>query len=171
MPKKTRTMIPIINGRMVLHDDHGYIAPAQLRGNANVVLPIVERSMPIQSKRRSLLWNDESIGRRRRKKKARMTPTAMMGRLIQPIHLQSTNSLNAAPMMGPQTPPPAIGRAYKPRYSGRSFKLVMSARMISLKTSSPPPPRPCKMRPTIKTGMLLATPKTMDPTKKSRKAA
>ena len=97
----SRVSAPITRGRMVRHEPHGYMFPAQLSGSANRVLPVRKSSMPIQSMRASFVRNDCSSGLRRMKNIASVTATAITGRLIQPIHRQLTYSLNSAPSMGP----------------------------------------------------------------------
>lgn len=165
----TSTMAPITNDTIVLQDDQGYIEPAEVSGNENAVLPTAKRNIPIQFKRRSLERDDWSIGRRWRKKKLRPKATATIGRLIQLIHLQDTNWLSAAPITGPHIPPPAMGNENRPRYSGRSFSVVRSASITSPRTSNPPPPSPCRMRPQSTIDMVFATAKTMEPAKKKKK--
>lgn len=48
-PNTTSTKSPIIKGTIVLHDDQGYNAPAQLRGNEKAVHPTVNSRIPHQS--------------------------------------------------------------------------------------------------------------------------
>lgn len=160
-----------MKGTSVVYDAHGYKAPAQDRGSENKVLPITKTTMPVQSRRANLELSVVSIGLSWRKKKKSSKPGTLSGRLIQPIHCQLAFSARAAPTIGPQMAPPAIGIEKDPRYSGRSFRLVMSARMTSAKKSRPPPPNPCKTRPKISTPMLLAGEKAMDPVMKMMKEA
>lgn len=74
------------------------------------------------------------------------------------------------PTIGPATVPNAQTLFSTPNHFPRSRSGMRSVIRISLSATTPPPPTPCSVRPTIKTVKFLATAATMEPTVKKTKA-
>ena len=96
------------------------------------------------------------MGFRRMKKAAKGSAMPIVGRLIQPIQRRVAYSLQSAPMIGSKMHPVATGMERGPIQSARSFNVVISATMTSLKTSGPPRPMPCKTLPRTATRIVGA---------------
>lgn len=158
-----RKSTAITRGTIVFQESHGYIAPVQLNGTTKRVLPTVNKSISIQSILLNFVLRSFSMGLRRMKKNAKGSAMPIMGRLIQSIQRHVAYSLQSASMMGPRMRPVAIGMERRPIQSARSFNVVISATMTSLKTSSPPPLMPCKTLPKMAMPMVGAVAKTMEP--------
>ena len=59
-----------------------------------------------------------------------------------------------------------MGKEKRPRYNGRSFKVVRLASITSPRTSNPPPLKPYRIRLPSTTDIVLATAKTIELRKK-----
>ena len=154
---------------------------------------------PIQSIRRSFWTSDWGTKLSLKKRAIMMKPAVQSGRLIQKIHthdaahiplsfqlsLLPTTRLSSSsgdgavdspfcarppPTIGPATVPNAQTLFSTPNHFPRSRSGMRSVIRISLSATTPPPPTPCSVRPTIKTVKFLATAATMEPTVKKTKA-
>lgn len=151
---------------------------------------------PIQSIRRSFWTSDWATKLSLKKRAIMMNPIVQSGRLIQNIHthdaahnpssyqhpLLPVTSLSSdaeidtpfcarpPPTMGPATVPSAQTLFSTPNHFPRCLSGMRSVIRISLSATTPPPPTPCRVRPTIKTVKFLAMAAIMEPTVKNTKA-
>lgn len=82
---------------------------------------------------------------------------------------QETFWANAPPITGPETEPMAHMPLIIPNHWPLSRSGTRSVTTISVRAISPPPPMPCKERPTRRVENSLATAQTIAPTRKNTK--
>ena len=73
-------------------------------------------------------------------------------------------------MMGPVTDPIDHIPLIIPKYCPRNLNGIRSVTMISISTNKPPPPTPCRERPTSSVAKSFATAATIAPIKKKTRA-
>ncbi len=90
--------------------------------------------------------------------------------LSQQKHTQETFWAKAPPIIGPVTDPIDHIALIMPNHCPRILNGTRSVTTISVSTSKPPPPIPCKERPTSNVAKLFATPATIAPIIKRTRA-
>ena len=94
-----------------------------------------------------------------------------MSRMFFTRRTHETFCAKAPPMTGPVTVPIAHTALMKPNHLPRSRRGTRSVTRISVRTRIPPPPMPCRDRPSKRTVKLFARAAVIAPAVKSKRAA
>ncbi len=156
-------------------------------GIKKLVEDAMKMKEPIQSTRLSCTNQGLGLKFNLRKRGTKTSAMAMKGKFIQKSHLcswsvlwpivtsqhtrtQVTFCAKAPPMIGPVTEPMDHIALIMPNHCPRILNGTRSVTTMSVSTSSPPPPIPCRERPTSNVAKSFATPATIAPIIKRTRA-